>query len=96
MDSEIQEKKNREWLTQRWNHLKILRNPMLLGTSMGWALAAMFAFLAFKAAQAGITSHVWGWSTGAILAALVVPAIMFELMRRGELDDSESTGNTKV
>ena len=96
MDSEIQEKKNHEWLTQRWNHLKIIRNPMLLGTSMGWALAAMFAFLAFKSAQAGITSHVWGWSIGAILAALVVPAIMFELMRRGELDDSESTGNTKV
>ena len=96
MGSEIQEKKNHEWFTQRWNHLKILRAPMLLGTSLGWALAAMYDFLAFKAAQAGITSHVWGWSIGVILAGLVVPAIMFELMRRGELDDSEPTGKTKV
>ena len=84
MDSEIQGKKNHEWLTQRWKHLKILRTPMLLGTSFGWVIAAMYAFLAFKAAQAGITSHVWGWSIGVILAALVIPAIMFELMRRGE------------
>ena len=77
-------KKNHEWLTRRWKHLKILRPPMLLGTSFGWAIAAMYAFLAFKSTQAGITSHVWGWSIAIILAALVVPTIMFELMRRGE------------
>ena len=57
---------------------------MLLGTSFGWAIAAMYAFLAFKSTQAGITSHVWGWSIAIILAALVVPTIMFELMRREE------------
>ena len=65
-------------------HLKALRNPMMVGTGFGWMMGGTYIYLAVLSYQAGFTAHVWAWSISALVVGILVPFIMFELMRIGE------------
>ena len=72
---------NGSWLRKRIKHLKALRNPMMVGTGFGWMVRRDLHLLAVLSYQAGLPSHVWAWSISALVVGILVPFIMFELMR---------------
>ena len=75
---------NEGWLRQWWRQLKELKKPMMIGTGFGWLIGATHGYLATLSYQAGLTSQAWAWAIGAIGPGIVMPIIMFEIMRRGE------------
>ena len=84
MEFERHESENGSWLRKRMKQLKALRNPMMVGTGFGWMMGGTYIYLAVLSYQAGLTAHVWAWSISALVVGILVPFIMFELMRRAE------------
>ena len=84
MEFEKHGSENDSWLRKRIKPLKALRQPMMVGTGFGWMVGGTYIYLAVLSYRAGLTSHAWAWSISALVVGILVPFIMFELMRIGE------------